>query len=64
MYPRLIDYALSSNKSDIKTNIGKYFWKQFYLAHFSLALQVAANLMLEMPFYLRLKFLVKKEDVS
>ena len=40
-------------------NIGKYFWRLSSSADLVPALQVSDNLMPEMPFYFKLKFLVE-----
>ena len=47
-------FTISNNKSDIRMNTGKYFWRKFTLAHLLLALPLSANLMQEMPFYFKL----------
>ena len=45
-------------------NIGKYFWRQSFLADLLPALQVSENLMPEMPFYLKYLVFSKKLKVT
>ena len=48
----------------MKMNIGKYFWRQSFLADLLPALQVSENLMPEMPFYLQYLVFSKKLKVT
>ena len=50
------DKSDSSEKSNINRILVNIFGGKYSLAHFPLALQVAANLMQEMSFYFKLNF--------